>query len=80
MIGLKKKGDRYVLEFEQQDITDEFLSILISKFRVEQLVDKNKLTQEEAWKISEEIKENWYKTNEDWILKKAGVIDNESDC
>ena len=80
MIGLKKNGEQFVLEFNSQDVSDEFLSRLLCKYRIEKIIEKSELTGEEAWDLSEAIKDDWFKNNKDWILKQAGVFEDESNC
>lgn len=80
MISLKKNGNQFVLEFNSLDVSDEFLSRLLCKHRTEKIIEKSELTDEEAWNLSEEIKDNWYKNNKDWILRKAGVSEDEGNC
>jgi len=70
MLEIKKQGDVFTLKFKREDISEDFLQKLLTKFKIEKLLQKSKMTKEQAWKLSEEIKENWWNQNKAWILKK----------
>ncbi len=78
MLEIKKQGDVFTLKFKREDISEDFLQKLLTKFKIEKLLQKSKMTKEQAWKLSEEIKENWWNQNNAWILKKAGITTSES--
>jgi hypothetical protein len=46
-------------------MTPEEVSDLISWLRVESILSRSKMNEEQAWKISEEIKSSWWETNKD---------------
>ncbi|NIS38001.1 hypothetical protein GWN91_02220 [Candidatus Saccharibacteria bacterium] len=78
MIDISKKGDVFTIKFTRNDVSDEFIDKLLTKFKLEELLKKSRLTEKQAWELSEEIKENWWRQNKDWILKKAGISNIES--
>ncbi len=73
MLEINKEGDVFTIKFTRDDISEDFLRRLLTKFRIEKLLEKSKMTKEQAWKLSEEIKENWWVQNKDWILDKIGT-------
>ncbi len=77
MLEINKEGDVFTIKFTREDISEDFLRRLLTKFRIEKLLEKSKMTREQAWELSEEIKEDWWNRNKDWILKKIGITDNE---
>lgn len=76
MLELNKEGDVFTIKFTREEISEDFLRRLLIKFKVEKLLEKSKMTKEQAWKLSEEIKENWWNENKDWILNKIGIKTN----
>ncbi len=79
MISVKQQDNRYTIEFSRQDVSDIFLIKLLRKCKVDQTLDNNQMSQKDAWDLSEEIKDNWFKNNKSWIFEKIGVSENESD-
>jgi hypothetical protein len=76
MIEIQRENDLFTISFLKSDI-GEFLENLLKKLEIERLLAKNRMTDEQAWDLSEEIKENWWKDNQERILKMIGV-NNES--
>jgi len=77
MIKIQRENDLFTISFLKSDIAGEFLENLLKKLEIERLLAKNRMTEEQAWELSEEIKENWWKDNQEHILKMIGV-NNES--
>jgi hypothetical protein len=73
MLEINKEGDVFTIKFKRDDISEDFLQKLLTKFKIEKLLEKSQLTKEQAWQLSEEIKENWWDENKDWILTKIGI-------
>ncbi len=71
MLDLKKDGDTYTLTFTKEDMSEDFLNRLLTYVKIENILKDSQMTEEEAWEISEEIKRNWWKNNQDWILEKV---------
>jgi hypothetical protein len=78
MLEINKEGDVFTIKFTRDDISEDFLRRLLTKFKIEKLLEKSKMTKEQAWQLSEEIKENWWNQNKDWILQKIGINVSES--
>ena len=76
MIEIQRENDLFTISFLKSDI-GEFLENLLKKLEIERLLAKNRMTEQQAWELSEEIKENWWKDNQERILKMIGV-NNES--
>ena len=53
------KGNKVLFEFSLGEIDDDILSLL-SAFRISK---KSKATEKEIFKLSEDIKERWWKRN-----------------
>ena len=70
MIKVKREKNDYVITFNSNDIPDNFINKLLRKAEIENVLIKNKMKEEDALNLSEEIKENWWKKNKEWILNK----------
>ena len=68
MIAVKADKDRVEVTIPTGDMTPEEVSDLVAWLRLENIVRRSKLTQEEAWRISEEIKSNWWQANQHRFL------------
>ncbi len=73
MISIKQENDRFIVEFNKKDVSNEFLLKLIRKNAVDQTLKNNKMSENDAWKLSEDIKNDWFEYNKSWIYEKIGV-------
>lgn len=49
---------------------NNYVEKFIERIELELLIEKSQMTDKEAWKLSEEIKEEWWKKNKDKVLKR----------
>jgi hypothetical protein len=81
MIEILREDERFTIRFSKNDLSDELLQELLRKLEIEQLLSENRMTPEQAWQLSEEIKEDWWKKNKASILKNIGVHEtDENNC
>ena len=78
MISVINENDCWTIKFDNKEISKEFLMMLMKKFQIEQHLQNSQLTEQIAFSISEEIKENWWNENKDRILKYAGITDEHN--
>jgi hypothetical protein len=78
MIELLNNSGNFSLQFTKEDFSDEFLKRLLRKFQVEKILGKSKLTESQAWELSEQVKEDWWNENKGWILEKLGITDENN--
>ena len=64
MIAVKAEKDRLEVSIPTEGMTPEEISDFVSWLRVESILWRSKLTEAEAWKLSEEIKSEWWQANE----------------
>jgi hypothetical protein len=67
---IASKNDNWVLTIPKQLLSDEYVKRLIERIEYLNLVDESKLSSEDAWNLSEEIKESWWKANRERMLAK----------
>jgi hypothetical protein len=64
MIAVKAEKDHLEVSISTAGMTPEEISEFVSWLRVESILQRSKLTEEEAWKLSEEVKADWWQANE----------------
>ncbi|MFQ5823330.1 MAG: hypothetical protein ACE5JB_04675 [bacterium] len=61
-IEVKSTNDKVIITIDKEAVDIDFLTNLLNKFRVEQLIKKANFD-EEIIKLSKEIKQDWWKKN-----------------
>ena len=64
MIDVKINNDNILIQIPKNLISNSYLEKFLARLEVEEIAEKNAMTDEQAWNLSEEVKENWYKKNE----------------
>jgi len=64
MIGVRAIANRVEVTIPTEGLSPEEIKDLVSWLRVESIVSRSRLSEEEAWKISEEIKSSWWDSNQ----------------
>ena len=64
MIDVKVNKDNILIQIPKNMISNSYLEKFLERLEIEEIAEKNSMTEEQAWNLSEEIKENWYKKNE----------------
>ena len=78
MIAITRDNDLFTIKFERADVSEGFLNKLLRKFEVEKGLEKNQMTEEQAWELSEEVKESWWNKNQERIEKMIGIKNERS--
>ena len=63
MIAVKAEKDRLEVSIPTHGMTPEQINEFVSWLRVESILQRSKLTQEAAWKLSEDVKADWWQAN-----------------
>jgi hypothetical protein len=64
MIAVKAENGCLQVTIPTEGMTPGEVNDFVSWLRVESVVRRSRLTPEAAWKLSEEIKSEWWQTNE----------------
>ena len=64
MIAVKAEHDRLQVTIPTAGMTPGEVNDFVSWLRVESVIRRSKLTPEAAWKLSEDIKSEWWQANE----------------
>lgn len=68
MIDVKVDKKNILIQFPKNLISNPYLEKFLERLEIEEIAVKNHMSEEEAWNLSEKIKDNWYKKNEKKIL------------
>ena len=72
MIAVRAEKDRVEVTIPTEGMTPEEVNNFVSWLRVESIVFHSKLTEEAAWKLSEEIKADWWAANKHRFIPQGG--------
>jgi len=70
MVDIKFEKDEAILKFPKQLISADYVQQFLERLRLEAIVEKSKLTDEQAWDLSEQLKREWWEKNKDKLLKR----------
>jgi hypothetical protein len=70
MLRVQTTQQTITLSFDKSFLPPDVLSNLIENLRMKELLVKSQLTEQQAFILSEELKNNWWKNNQDKILEK----------
>jgi len=71
MVQITFKDDDAILKFPKQLVSSGYVQEFLERLRLEAIVEKSQLTEEQAWELSEEIKEDWWQKNKEKFLKRV---------
>jgi hypothetical protein len=63
------KGEA-ILKFPKKLVSAACVQQFLERLRLETIAEKSKLTQKQAWELSEQLKEEWWQKNKDNILQR----------
>ena len=67
---MQMEGKNLVVKIPKDLISKDYVERFIERIELEILVEKSQMTDKEAWKLSEELKEDWWKKNKEEVLKR----------
>lgn len=71
MVQITFKDDDAILKFPKQLASAGYVQKFLERLRMEAIIEKSKLTEKQAWELSEEIKQEWWDKNKERFLKRA---------
>jgi hypothetical protein len=69
MLKVETTQQTITLSFSKDFMSPAKLSDLIENLRMKELLAKSQLTEQQAFNLSKELKENWWKNNRKKFLK-----------
>jgi len=70
MVEILFEKDKAVLKFPKELLVTEYVQKFIERLKIETIVEKSKLTEEQATALAEEIKKEWWERNKEKFLEK----------
>jgi len=70
MVDITFDKDEAILKFPKQLLSSDYVQQFLERLRIEAIVEKSKLTEEQAWELSEQLKEDWWNKNKDKLLRR----------
>jgi hypothetical protein len=72
MIDVMFEANDVVLKFPKQLVSSAYVQDFLERLRTESVLQRSQLTEEQAWELSEELKEAWWQKNKESFLLRAG--------
>ena len=69
MVQITFEDDKAILKFPKQLMSSPYVQEFLERLRIEAIMDKSQLTEEQAWELSEKIKKEWWQRNKKKFLK-----------
>jgi len=69
MVEIVFEKDEAILKFPKKLLSSDYVQQFVERLRLEAIVEKSKLTEEQAWELSEQLKRDWWKKNKKKLLK-----------
>ena len=72
MIEIKKEKKQYQVSFPEDLVDQSYVEKFLDYLRYAEISSRSELTEEDAMRLSEELKSSWWQENKDSILKRIG--------
>jgi hypothetical protein len=69
MVQITFKDDKAIIKFPKQLMSSTYVQEFLERLRIEAMMEKSQLTEEQAWELSEKIKQEWWQKNKKKFLK-----------
>lgn len=68
MVEITFDKSQAILKFPKKFVSTKYVQQFLERLRLEAIVEKSQLTEEQAWDLSEQIKQEWWEENKDLFL------------
>jgi len=72
MIAVKAKKNEILVSIPTEGMPEEAVNSFVNWLRMEAAARRSHLTQKESWKLSEDIKSDWWKANQSRFVQRKG--------
>ena len=69
MVQISFSDNEAIVKFPKNLMSSDYVQEFLQRLRLEAIAEKSQLTEESAWKMSEELKEKWWQENKASFLK-----------
>lgn len=70
MFDITFEKDKAILKFPKQFVSNDYVQQFLERLSLEAIVEKSKLTEKQAWELSEQLKMEWWQNNRESLLKR----------
>ena len=70
MVKTVFEKDQAILKFPKRLVASEYVQQFLERLRLEAIIVKSKITEKQAWELSEQIKEEWWQKNRDNFINR----------
>ncbi len=71
MIDIMFEANDVIVKFPKQLVSSAYVQDFLERLRLENVIQRSQLTEEQAWQLSEEIKDAWWQKNKVSFLQRA---------
>ena len=71
MVQISFKDDEAILKFPKQMVSSGYVQEFLERLRLEAIAEKSQLTEEQAWELSEEVKQEWWQKNKGKFINRV---------
>ena len=71
MIDIAFEANDVVLKFPKQWISSAYVQNFLERLRLKTIIQRSRLTEEQAWGLSEDVKEQWWQKNKETFLQRV---------
>lgn len=68
MVTVKLENNDVIIKFPNEYISNSLIEKFLERLNLEELAEKNQMTENQVEEISEEINNDWWKKNNDLFL------------
>ncbi len=68
MIDITFEANDVVIKFPKQFVSSDYVQNFLERLRLETIAQKSQLLEEQAWELSEEVKQQWWEKNKEIFL------------
>ncbi|MHC4103357.1 MAG: hypothetical protein ACYSR9_00345 [Planctomycetota bacterium] len=69
MVQITFEDDKAILKFPKQLMSSAYVQEFLERLRIEAIMEKSQLTEEQAWELSEKVKQEWWQKYKKKFLK-----------
>jgi len=73
MVQITFQDNDAILKFPKQLVSSEYVQEFLERLRMEAIAEKSRLTEEQAWELSEEMKAEWWSSHKALIKSRCAA-------
>ncbi len=70
MVEITFEKDAAILKFPKAFVSSNYVQQFLERLRLEAIVEKSILTEDQAWELSEQLKQEWWEKNKEKFIKR----------